>query len=88
MTLFVRDELVSWQNATKRTALQEHQLRDSVRSNVDLLLRRAQGIACKSDREKGQASVIPANQTLLDLISQASNPLKLAQMDISFLSPL
>ena len=88
LSIFVRDELISWQSTSKKPAFQPGQIRELVFSNVDLIIRRTQSLGCTAEGEKDHTSVIPCNQTILDLISQAVNPLKLAQMDVSYIPQL
>ncbi|KAI8840240.1 FAT domain-containing protein [Chytridium lagenaria] len=89
LSVFVKDELIAWQNMGKKPALQDHQLRDLVNQNVDLVVKRTNGLSCKMEREKaGEGNPVPSNQTIVDLISQAGNPLKLAQMEPTFLAML
>ncbi|KAI9104837.1 hypothetical protein DFS34DRAFT_691063 [Phlyctochytrium arcticum] len=88
LSIFVRDELVTWQNIARKPPLPEAQLRDYVSQNVDLVLKRTHGIACRAEREKGFERCEPANQTILDLISNAVNPHKLCQMDVSYMARL
>ncbi|KAJ3116271.1 hypothetical protein HDU96_010045 [Phlyctochytrium bullatum] len=73
LSIFVKDELIAFQNTGRKAALHDVHLRELVNQNVELL---------------AGDSLIPSNQTILDLISQASNPLKLAQMDPTFLAML
>ncbi|KAJ3229390.1 hypothetical protein HDU78_009079, partial [Chytriomyces hyalinus] len=88
LSIFVRDELVTFQNVSRKPAFQEQQLRDLVNQNCDLLVKRTQALACKAEREKGIEMPHPANQTILDLMNQAVNPLKLAQMEPIFMAML
>lgn len=92
LTLYLRDELSSWYTLSRKTSVSDTQLRDHVLQNVDLVTRRIQGLSCKAERERSPTTegqrVEPVYQTLLDLISQAVNPLKLAQMDIGFMPQL
>jgi hypothetical protein len=44
--------LITWQNVVRKPALQDHQLRDFVIKNVDLVLKRAQALSCKAERER------------------------------------
>lgn len=65
----------------------DSQVKEQVATNVDILIRRASAMACVSEKEKDKVesgNAIPGNQTILDLISQAVNPLKLAQMDLGW----
>jgi transformation/transcription domain-associated protein len=104
LSIFVRDELISWQNSRK-TTVQEYQIRDIVNNNAELVFKKALSMSCKNEREKVSICIFdlltfsnsfvqgvegshPSNQTLLDLISQAGNPLKLAQMEPTFLPML
>ncbi|KAI9333573.1 hypothetical protein BDR26DRAFT_909001 [Obelidium mucronatum] len=88
LAIFIRDELITSQNTSRKPAFQDAQLRDYVTQNCDLLVKRTAALACKVEREKGVETAHPANQTILDLISQAGNPLKLAQMDGIWLAML
>ncbi|KAJ3410576.1 hypothetical protein HDV05_003644 [Chytridiales sp. JEL 0842] len=88
LSIFVRDELITWQNVSRKPSIQDHQLRDYVVQNVDMVVKRAQALSCKAEREKALDGSHPSNQSVLDLISQAGNPLKLAQMDPTFLAML
>ncbi|KAJ3211873.1 hypothetical protein HDU67_004198 [Dinochytrium kinnereticum] len=88
LSVFVKDELIAWQNMGRKPPLQDHQLRDLVNQNVDVVVKRTNGLSCKMERDKAGDGLVPANQTVLDLISQAGNPLKLAQMDPTFLAML
>jgi len=96
LSVFVRDELNSWLAASKKAPLEDKQVKELVATNVDLITRRAQALACNAEKDKNlrvepsvngivpPPVVLPCNQTILDLISQAVNPLKLAQMDLSW----
>lgn len=85
LSLFVRDELIVWHNLNQKN-LDAAVLRDKVSQNVELIMRRAQILSCKAERENAEGSAVtPANQTILDLISQATNPQKIAQMDSTWM---
>lgn len=86
--IFVRDELVQWQINARKPQLVPLQLREFVNQNVDLLLKRTLAISCKAERDQGVERVEPVTQTIVDLISQAVNPVKLAQMEIGFMPQL
>ncbi|KAJ3121303.1 hypothetical protein HK098_003792 [Nowakowskiella sp. JEL0407] len=91
LCIFVRDELVAWQiqNSRPQPILDHSNFKDAVSQNVELIIKRAQSLSCRAEREKvSENSTIPVNQTILDLISTAVNPLKLAQMDVPFLACL
>ncbi|QSL64955.1 hypothetical protein MERGE_002259 [Pneumocystis wakefieldiae] len=75
LSIFVRDELITWFTQQHRPLIQDNQLREKVAGNVDLVVRR---VASLSQVAQGN---LPANQTIIDLVSQAVNPRALAQMD-------
>ncbi|ODQ63382.1 hypothetical protein NADFUDRAFT_28952 [Nadsonia fulvescens var. elongata DSM 6958] len=75
LSLFVRDEMISWYTQQHRPSVQDQQLREIVRVNVETIVKRAISLA-----QVGQGN-IPANQTVIDLISQAVNPRNLALTD-------
>lgn len=77
LTLFVRDEVMFWFTSSHRMAhLNEGQLRETVQTNCDLIVKRAMSLATTDPEAK-----VPANQTVIDLISKAVNPINLAMMD-------
>ncbi|KAL8351867.1 hypothetical protein RB601_002265 [Gaeumannomyces tritici] len=76
LTLFVRDEVMFWFTSSHRTGvLTEQQLRDTVQTNSDMIVKKAVSLA--------QAPVgnLPATQTVIDLISKAVAPTNLALCD-------
>lgn len=77
LTLFVRDEVISWcnQQDPPRPVPQDTQLRDIVRVNVDVIIKRVLSV--------GHISSGPtvSTQNVLELISQAVNPRNLAAAD-------
>lgn len=75
LPVFVRDELISWYAQQQRPSVQDSQLRDMVRVNVDAIVKRASSLTQSSQLN------IPANQTIIDLISAAVNPRNLAITD-------
>ncbi|KAK6458258.1 uncharacterized protein RJT20DRAFT_126237 [Scheffersomyces xylosifermentans] len=77
LTLFVRDEVISWcaQQDPPRTIPQDKQLRETVRINVDLIIKRVVSIGHISSGGN------VATQNVLELISQAVNPRNLAAAD-------
>lgn len=52
-----------------------------VQQNCELILKRSQAMACFKEQEQTPDNSGPLFQTVLDLLSSASNPQKLAQMD-------
>ncbi|QSZ33988.1 hypothetical protein DSL72_005568 [Monilinia vaccinii-corymbosi] len=74
LCLFVRDEMIFWYTSSHR-AMEDTQLRQSVQANSDMIVKRALSIA------KSPEGALPANQTVIDLIAKAVNPMNLAQTD-------
>jgi phosphatidylinositol kinase/protein kinase (PI-3 family) len=87
LSIFVRDELLTWHSSLLRNSgtvppeLSEENLLTKLSQNVELVFKRAQTLACIKDREKAAETNIPLIQSILDLVSCAVNPQKLAQMD-------
>ncbi|ORY71284.1 uncharacterized protein BCR38DRAFT_329400 [Pseudomassariella vexata] len=76
LTLFVRDEMIFWFTSSHRQIhLNENQLRDTVQTNCDMIVKRAVSLAASP------VGNLPANQTVIDLIAKAVNPMSLAQCD-------
>ncbi|KEY73370.1 hypothetical protein S7711_01483 [Stachybotrys chartarum IBT 7711] len=75
LTLFVRDELIFWLTSSHRNGISESQLRDSVQVNTDMVVKRALSLA------QNPSGNLPANQTVIDAIAKAVNPVNLAQCD-------
>ncbi|KAI1645032.1 uncharacterized protein F4817DRAFT_192555 [Daldinia loculata] len=76
LTLFVRDEVIFWFTSSHRTVhLNENQLRETVQTNCDMIVKRAVSLA------QSPVGNLPANQTVIDLIARAVNPMNLAQCD-------
>ncbi|KAK0615854.1 hypothetical protein B0T17DRAFT_510419 [Bombardia bombarda] len=76
LTLFVRDEMMHWFTSSHRTLnLTETQLRETVQANSEMIVKKAVSLA--------QAPVgnLPANQTVIDLVGKAVNPMNLAMCD-------
>lgn len=79
LTLFIRDEIISWYSNLHRPIIENPQLRDMVQTNVDLIIRRV--------AQMGHVSSTPTviTQFILDCISASVNPRNLAKTDISFM---
>ncbi|KAI5461401.1 hypothetical protein BGZ63DRAFT_235141 [Mariannaea sp. PMI_226] len=76
LTLFVRDEMIFWFTSSHhRISLSENQLRESVQLNTNAIVQRACSL---SQNPNGS---LPANQTVIDAIAKAVNPMNLAQCD-------
>ncbi|AGO14186.1 AaceriAER393Cp [[Ashbya] aceris (nom. inval.)] len=79
LSLFVRDEIISWYSSIQRSIVDDPQLREIVATNVDLISRRI--------AQMGHLSSSPsvATQYVLDAISAAVSPRNLAKADQSFM---
>ncbi|CCE81661.1 Piso0_002324 [Millerozyma farinosa CBS 7064] len=77
LTLFVRDEVLSWclQQDPPRPVPEGAKLKDIVRTNVDLIIKRVLPLGHIS------ANTSISTQNILELISQAVNPRNLAAAD-------
>ncbi|GAP87643.2 putative FAT domain-containing protein [Rosellinia necatrix] len=76
LTLLVRDEVIFWFTGSHRAIhLNETQLRETVQTNCDMVVKRALSLA------QPPVGSLPANQTVIDLIARAVNPMNLAQCD-------
>lgn len=82
---FVRDELVAWHTSNNRPIGDTQQLRDRINTNVMQIVSKATFLSCKADREKTINANKPTNQNVIDLISQATNPQKMAQIDCTWM---
>lgn len=84
LCLFVRDELATWHLANHRSVT-DAQFRERINTNVLQVQTKAQFLSCKADKEKTLSAGKPLNQNVIDLISQASNPQKMAQMECTWM---
>ena len=75
LSVFVRDEMIFWFTQQHRSGLGEQQLREKVQINSDLIVKRTASLA------QPGTGALPANQTVIDLVSKAANPMNLAQLD-------
>ncbi|GAA96948.1 uncharacterized protein L969DRAFT_90354 [Mixia osmundae IAM 14324] len=80
LCIFVREEVIAWHHMQHKT-LQDKLVRAATVSNVKNIVRRAQLLSCKIDRENQPLGVVPANQTILELLSYSANPQRLSAMD-------
>jgi len=63
----------------------DHLFKSSVNAHIDHIVKRAEVMACKIERESAQANnglgaTVPVVQTVTSLISSATNPIQLAKM--------
>ncbi|CEP07551.1 hypothetical protein [Parasitella parasitica] len=84
LCLFVRDELATWHLANHRSVT-DVQFRERINTNVLQVQTKAQFLSCKAEKEKTMNAGKPLNQNVIDLISQASNPQKMAQMECTWM---
>lgn len=79
LSLFIRDEVISWYSNLHRSIVEDPQLRDIVHTNTDLIIRRI--------AQLGHLSSNPsvATQYVLDAIGAAVSPRNLAKTDQSFM---
>ncbi|KAF8460620.1 hypothetical protein BDZ91DRAFT_851440 [Kalaharituber pfeilii] len=75
LSVFVRDEMIFWFTQSRSQNLQDSQLREKVQFSCEQIVRKTASLA-----QVGPA-ILPANQTVIDLISKASNPMNLSQTD-------
>lgn len=66
--------MIFWFTQSRNQNLQDSQLREKVLSNSTLIVRRTASLAQSTEK-------MPANQTVIDLITKASNPMNLSQTD-------
>ncbi|KAF8195850.1 FAT domain-containing protein [Mycena galopus ATCC 62051] len=83
LCLFGRDEVMTWLRG--RTASTDANFRKFVAANIDGVVKRAETMACKIEREQAvnnpTAPVLaPVVQTVANLISSATNPIQLTKM--------
>lgn len=79
LSLFIRDEVISWYSNLHRSIVEDPQLREIVSTNVDLIIRKI--------AQLGNLTSNPSvtTQHVLDSISAAVNPRNLARTDPSFM---
>jgi transformation/transcription domain-associated protein len=76
LSLFVRDEMIFWFTSAHRSQqMLEGTLRDTVQANSEIIVKRTLSLA------QAPPGALPANQTVIDLIAKAVNPMNLAQTD-------
>jgi len=84
LCLFARDEVLTWLHTKgKRNISIDLAFRRQVAENIDGVVKKAELMACKHERNQEQKDVerpVPAMQTVMNLIGMATNPLKLAVM--------
>lgn len=76
LSIFVRDEVAYWFSQQHKQSVGEGTLRDWVALNTEQVVKRARTLA-----QPPEGGNLPANQTVVDLISNAVNPARLSQAD-------
>ncbi|KAH9482694.1 Transcription-associated protein 1 [Psilocybe cubensis] len=85
LCLLSRDEVSLWFQQRSRGVVVDNQFRMHVNAHVDNIVKRAESLACKLEREQALSGNIsnvttPVVTTVTGLISTATNPLQLAKM--------
>ncbi|KAF8076441.1 hypothetical protein FPV67DRAFT_1558921 [Lyophyllum atratum] len=83
LCLFSRDEVNSWLAMRNQPWQVDMLFRQSVAANIDGVVKRAETMACKLEREQAVNNnnlTVPVIQTVTNLISSATNPIQLAKM--------
>lgn len=87
LCLFARDEVLTWLHGRNQPWNFDLAFRNHCAANIDGIVRRAEVLACKAEREQTIIPLAPnttANspviQTVTNLISTATNPLNLTKM--------
>jgi len=79
LSVFVKDEIHFYLTQQRKDAL-DSQIREAVQTGSDVIIKRAKAFA-----DPPETLDLPANQTVIDRISDAVNPLRLAQTDALFM---
>ena len=75
LSVFVRDEMIFWFTQQHKGGPWESQLRETVQTNAEAVVKRAVSLARPPD------GTLPANQTAVDMIARATDPKVLALCD-------
>lgn len=76
LSIFVRDEMIFWFTQQHKAPVGEHDLGKAVARNCDVVVKKAVSLA-----RPPEAANLPANQTVIDLVSKSVDPVALAQCD-------
>jgi transformation/transcription domain-associated protein len=52
LSIFIRDELITWNKITHASSTSDDDLHEKVTQNVAIVLKKAQDLSCKTEREK------------------------------------
>nr|GAT59465.1 predicted protein [Mycena chlorophos] len=88
LCLFSRDEVITWLRQHPNN--NNHDFKKLVAGNIDGVVKRAETMACKLEREQATQNLnapvnAPVVQTVTNLISTATNPIQLAKMGETYL---
>lgn len=87
LSLFVRDEIISWFTQQHRPSAHDQQLREIVRVNVEVIVKRVNQLSGEINGPENDKQRL-VSQHVLDLIAQAVNPRNLAATDTLFMAYL
>ena len=76
LSIFVRDEMIFWFTQQRKAPVVEQDLRKAVARNCEVVVKKAVSLA-----RPPEAGNLPANQTVVDLVSKSVDPVALAQCD-------
>ncbi|KAL6299677.1 atypical/PIKK/TRRAP protein kinase [Sparassis latifolia] len=87
--LFTRDEVMTWMHSHGKPWTTDLSFRDNVTSNIGVVVKRAEAMACRAERDEGvptgpSASMHTVLQTVMKMIADATNPAKLAVMQDNY----
>ncbi|KAH7887705.1 hypothetical protein F5I97DRAFT_1804974 [Phlebopus sp. FC_14] len=85
LCLFARDEVMTWLHGKNQPWTFDISFRTNVAANIDGVVKRAEVMACKLEREQAASNPnnpgsVPVVQTVTNLISTATNPIQLMRM--------
>jgi transformation/transcription domain-associated protein len=80
LSIFLRDEVTFWYTSQHRQNVKEGELRENVQRNAEVIVNKALGLTGDPS-----ASGLPANQPVVDLVSKATNPANLCQMELQWM---
>jgi transformation/transcription domain-associated protein len=85
LCLFIRDELITWHMNNHRPVT-DVQFHERIQANVQQIITKAQLMSCRNETEEVVSGRRPVSQNIIDLVSQASNPQRMAQMECTWMS--
>ncbi|EIW69900.1 hypothetical protein TREMEDRAFT_71446 [Tremella mesenterica DSM 1558] len=86
LSLFIRDEVLTWTSTYSKDAKTEAPITQTVYKNVDAFIRRASLMGYLGENKDKTPMASPAVHLIVQLISQATAPLQLAQMNENFMA--